>query len=88
MAETYKMTIAGVERELPMCAINDKLDIAGFIMFSDVEITVASAKELCNRRYTEYVSKLIDTAMDYGITRLGECGPYTDRITELNSPLF
>ena len=52
------------------------------------ENAVASAKELCNRRYTEYVSKLIDTAMDYGITRLGECGPYTDRITELNSPLF
>ena len=49
MSEYYKMTIAGVERELPMCAINDKLDIAGFIMFSDVEITVASAKELLKK---------------------------------------
>ncbi len=49
MSEYYKMTIAGVERELPMCAINDKLDIAGFIMFSDVEITVASARELLKK---------------------------------------
>ncbi len=46
MNNSYKMTIAGVERELPLCAINDKLDIAAFIMFSDVEITVRSAEEL------------------------------------------
>lgn len=46
MQETYKMKIAGLERELPKCAINDKLDIAAFVMFSDVEVTVASATEL------------------------------------------
>ena len=46
MDKYYKMTIAGVERELPICAINDKLDIAAFIMFSDVEITVNSAEAL------------------------------------------
>ena len=33
------MTIAGCERELPICAVSDKLSIAGFIMFGDVEIT-------------------------------------------------
>ncbi len=49
MNEYYKMKIAGLERELPICAINDKLDIAGFIMFSDVEITVASARELLKK---------------------------------------
>lgn len=46
MKETYKMTIAGLERELPLCPINDNLDIAAFIMLSDVEITIASAQEL------------------------------------------
>lgn len=43
---TYKMTIAGLERELPICPINDKLDIAGFVMFGDVEITEAAARDL------------------------------------------
>ena len=46
---TYKMTIAGLERELPICKVNDKLDIAGFIIFGDVEITVASAEALIKK---------------------------------------
>lgn len=46
---TYKMTIAGLERELPLCPLNDKIDIGAFIMFSDVEITVASATELLKK---------------------------------------
>lgn len=49
MADTYKMKIAGLERELPLCPINEKLDIAAFVMFSDVEITVASAAELLKK---------------------------------------
>lgn len=49
MAGTYKMKIAGLERELPLCPINEKLDIAAFVMFSDVEITVASATELLKK---------------------------------------
>ncbi len=47
--EFYKMTIAGLERELPICKLNDKLDIAGFIIFGDVEITVESAKALIEK---------------------------------------
>ncbi len=47
--EFYKMTVAGCERHLPICAVNDKLDIAGFVMFSDVEVTVASATELLKK---------------------------------------
>ena len=43
---TYKMTIAGLERELPICKVNDNLDIAGFVIFGDVEMTVAAAGEL------------------------------------------
>ena len=40
------MKIAGLDRKLKICAVNDKLDIAAFIMFGDVEITVESAKQL------------------------------------------
>ena len=42
----YKMTIAGLERHLPLCKVTDDLYIAGFIMFNDVEITKAVATEL------------------------------------------
>ena len=42
----YKMTIAGLERHLPLCKVTDDLYIAGFIMFNDVEVTVACAEEL------------------------------------------
>lgn len=49
MAEFYEMTIAGCKRQLPICPVNDKLDIAGFIMFNDVEITVACAKALLEK---------------------------------------
>lgn len=45
----YKMTIAGLERELPICKVNDNLDIAGFVIFGDVEITVAAAAELLKK---------------------------------------
>lgn len=47
--ETYKMKIAGLERKLPICKVNDKLDIAAFVIFGDVEITVASATELLKK---------------------------------------
>ena len=49
MGKTYGMTIAGCKRELPICPINDKLDIAGFVMFGDVEITEACAKALLEK---------------------------------------
>ena len=46
MAEFYEMKIAGLDRKLKKCAVNDKLDIAAFIMFGDVEVTVESAGQL------------------------------------------
>ena len=49
MGEVYKMTIAGCERELPICPISDTLDIAGFVMFGDVEITEKAAKALMEK---------------------------------------
>lgn len=45
----YKMTIAGLERELPLCPLNEKLDIAAFIMFSDTELTVVASEELLKK---------------------------------------
>lgn len=49
MGNCYHMTIAGVERDLPLCAVNEHLDIAAFIMFNDVEVTCAGAKALLEK---------------------------------------
>lgn len=46
---TYKMEIAGVERELELFSVSDNLSIAAFIIFGDVEITVAAARELLKK---------------------------------------
>ncbi len=45
----YKIKVAGLERSLPICPINDKLMIAGFVIFGDPELTTACAKELLDR---------------------------------------
>lgn len=42
----YTMNIAGLQRDLPLCPINDRLYIAGFVVFGDQELTVACAREL------------------------------------------
>ena len=49
MSDFYKMTIAGCERALPICPISDTLDIAGFVMFGDVEITEKTAAALMEK---------------------------------------
>jgi len=43
----YRMNIAGVERELPLCPLNENLYIGAFVMFGDVELTVRCAEALC-----------------------------------------
>ena len=45
----YHMTVAGLERDLPICPLNDSLSIAGFVIFGDPELTVACAQELLKR---------------------------------------
>lgn len=42
----YKLKVAGLERDLPICALNEKLSIAGFVMLGDIELTEACAREL------------------------------------------
>ena len=46
---TYGMTIAGLKRELPLCPISDELQIGAFVIFGDVELTVAAAAELLKK---------------------------------------
>ncbi len=43
---TYEMTVAGVKRALPLCPLNDHMMIAAFVIFGDVELTCACAREL------------------------------------------
>lgn len=45
----YKMKIAGLERELPVCPLNENLSIAGFVLLGDYELTSACAKELLEK---------------------------------------
>ncbi len=42
----YEMRVAGLDRKLPICPLNENLSIAGFVIFGDQELTVACAKEL------------------------------------------
>lgn len=42
----YHMTIAGLERDLPICKVADDLYIGAFVIFGDQELTVAAAREL------------------------------------------
>jgi len=46
---TYKLEVAGLTRHLPICPVNEHLDIAGFVIFSDVELTMACAVELLKK---------------------------------------
>ncbi len=45
----HKMTIAGVERKLPLCPISDDLMIGAFVIFGDPELTTACAQALLER---------------------------------------
>ena len=51
---TYSMTVAGLQRELPICKVTDDLYIGAFVMFGDAEITVACARELLARAPKDY----------------------------------
>ena len=49
MQTHYHMTVAGCERDLPICPLNDKLSIGAFVIFGDCELTVACASELLKK---------------------------------------
>ena len=50
----HHMTIAGLERDLPICRLTDDLYIAGFVIFGDQELTCACATEMLKRIPCEY----------------------------------
>lgn len=64
MKESYTMTIAGLERSLPLCPISDSIQIGAFVIFGDPELTTACAVEL-NRRCPEH--DVLITAESKGI---------------------
>ena len=49
MSEFYTMKIAGLERNLELFPVSDNLDIAAFIIFGDVELTIAGCAELLKK---------------------------------------
>ncbi len=45
----YRMTIAGCERDLPLCPLTDDLMIGAFVIFGDPELTTACAAALLEK---------------------------------------
>ena len=49
MKTTYTVCPGGVSRELTLCPINESLQIAGFVLLGDYELTCACAKALAEK---------------------------------------
>jgi len=60
----YEIEIAGLKRQLPLCPLNENLYLGAFVIFGDVELTVACAREL-NRMAPDY--DILITAESKGI---------------------
>ena len=43
---TYELRVAGLTRQLPLCSIGNDTMIAAFVIFGDVELTCACARDL------------------------------------------
>ena len=69
MKESYTMTIAGLERSLPLCPISEKMKIGAFVIFGDPELTTACAAAL-NARCPEH--DVLITAESKGIPLICE----------------
>ena len=74
MNKSYKMNIAGLDRELPLCPLNENLQIGAFVIFGDPELTTACAKELL-KRAPEY---------DYAITAESKGIPIVHEMARLD----
>lgn len=49
MSEYFNMKIAGLERSLELFPVNENMSIAAFIIFGDVELTVAGCEALSKK---------------------------------------
>ena len=47
--KAYKMNIAGLERHLPICPVNEHISIGAFVIFGDPELTTACSKALLEK---------------------------------------
>ena len=85
----YPMNIAGVERQLPICRVNDDLYIAGFVILGDIELTVKAAEAL-NKLAPDYDYAI--TAESKGIPLLHEmtrqCGRQKYILARKKSKLY
>lgn len=70
----HTMTIAGLERKLPICRVTDDLYIGAFVIFGDCELTTACAKELLKKA----------PAYDYIITAESKGIPLAQEMARLN----
>lgn len=50
----FPITVAGLKRDLPICKLNDDLCIAAFVIFGDVELTCACARDLLKKIPAEF----------------------------------
>ena len=74
----YHMTIAGLERDLPVCKVSDSLFIGAFVIFGDQELTVAAAGELLKKAPAyDYLITVFDVAV-HSITTAKEQHLYLD----------
>lgn len=71
----HRMTIAGLERGLPLCRVTDDLYIGAFVIFGDPELTTACAKELLARA----------PEFDYMITAEAKGIPLIHEMARLNN---
>lgn len=70
----HTMTIAGLERGLPICRVTDDLYIGAFVIFGDCELTTACAAELLKRA----------PAYDYILTAESKGIPLAQEMARLN----
>lgn len=66
----YTLTVAGIQRDLPILNVTNTLAIAGFIMLGDVELTDACARALAEKVPKE--TEVILTAETKGIPLAAE----------------
>ena len=45
----YNLKVAGIERDLPLCPLNENLQIGAFVLFGDVELTEKCAQALAKK---------------------------------------
>ena len=74
----HNMKIAGLDRKLPLCPVNENLYIGAFVMFGDTELTTACAEELL-KKAPEY---------DYILTAEAKGIPLAHEMARLNGDSY